>query len=44
MTGESWTGGDMKGKFVAEFETLFRQSGYPVFGPKFECRGLSNTK
>jgi len=33
----------VKGKVVAEFETLSRQSGYPVFGPKFENRGLSNT-
>jgi len=43
MTGEYWTGGDVKRKVVAEFETLSRQSGYPVFGPKFESRGLSNT-
>ena len=43
MAGGYWIGGDVKGKVVAEFETPSRQSGYPVFGPKFESRGLSNT-
>jgi hypothetical protein len=43
MTGEYWIGGDVKGKIVAESETLSRHSGYPVFCPKYESRGLSNT-
>jgi hypothetical protein len=43
MIGEYRNGGDVKGKVVAEFEALSRQSGYPVFGPKFESKGLSNT-
>jgi hypothetical protein len=33
----------VKGKVVAEFETLCGQSGYSVFCRQFESRGLSNS-